>query len=170
MPHDNLAFLPVFCVCSQKPKTTILMDKTKGMWSSKSCKREKEPHILHNRVLLHLPNVFPLKIFAVLVEDTFHITFYSDVHQLLFQIFSSRVKNGVFNSPQKNLTIAVTFKFDTKKWQHLTVLLQHNRVQRVEHRQQILFNLHFVRTRRWKSSLHSYKKMQIAKRLVYLHC
>lgn len=42
-------------------------------------KEKKEPHILHNRVLLELPNVFPLKIFAVLVKDTFHITFYSDV-------------------------------------------------------------------------------------------
>lgn len=70
--------------------------------------------------------------------------------------------------PPQNLTIAITFKFNTKKLQPLTVLLQHNRVQRVEHRQQILFNLYFVRTGR--SSLHSYKKMQIAKKLVYLHC
>jgi len=62
----------------------IATDKTTGIGNFKPCKTEKSQGILQTRVLLHLSNVSPLKIFAVLVENTFHMSFSSDAHSLLF--------------------------------------------------------------------------------------
>lgn len=145
--HDNLARLGLYLVFAARSQRSQSQWIKRGACEALNFARQKKCNFAKH--LLHLPNIFPLKIFAVLVLPTCLFTW---MHiSYCFKHSFQGWKIGCLILPPKKLTIAVTFKCDTVKTDSISLFLYST----TELKEQILFSLHFIRMRRWKSPLHS---------------
>lgn len=80
--HDDIPRLALFHVCGQKPKITIPIDQARGMQSFKTERenKQKKPNMFCKAAYCYTGQMpFLFNCFAVLVEDTSHMSSYSDV-------------------------------------------------------------------------------------------